>query len=211
VNRAGFIGAVAGLALTAAMPRAMAASLSPTLAPFHAIRIMGTARLTYTRAAAQTVTLTGSEGLLRRVRLTVEDGVLVLRLKRGTWFGDESHPDLTVATPRLDRLDVSGMASGRLSGLQGRDFAVQVAGTGRLTLSGAVKQMSVSVSGAGKVDATRLIAQDLRVDISGTGSVSAYASKAAHIEISGVGSAHIAGHPAVRDVSRSGIGSVVFD
>ncbi|MEE3500718.1 GIN domain-containing protein [Acidiphilium acidophilum] len=211
MNRAGFIGVAAGLAASVLVPRAEAASESPVLPGFHGIRVAGMARISWHRAARQSVMITGSPALLKRVRLTVTDGMLDLRLKSGIWSGDDGRLQLVVATPHLDRLDVSGMASGTVSGLDGPAFAVNISGTGRLTLSGAVTKAAIAVSGAGRVDAAKLIADDLTVSISGTGTVNGYARQDAHIAVNGVGSVRVAGHPAVRDVSNSGVGSVVFD
>jgi len=208
VKRTMFMVLAAALGL---MPGAEAATVHPALAPFHAIRIDGVAHVVFTEAPDQSVTATGRTATLKRLRLTVENGVLVMRMKSGaSSYGDDA-VRLALTAPLLDHVTVSGMASGDLRGLTGPAFTLDVSGTARLTMSGAVQRAMLTVSGAGQVDAKRLVADDLTLKIDGTGVVRGYASKVVHVSVSGVGTAHVAGDPPVRDVSKSGIGLVEFN
>lgn len=190
---------------------AAAATLHPALAPFHAIRIDGMARVLFTEAPHQSVVATAGAATLKRLRLSVNDGVLVVGLRSGALSADDDTVRLIITAPRLDQVAVNGMASGDLRGLSGAAFALEVSGTARLTMSGTVRRAVVSVSGAGQVDAQRLITDDLTLKIDGTGVVRGYASRVVHVSVSGVGTAHVAGDPTVRDVSRRGIGLVEFN
>ncbi len=211
MKRIAFIALAAGAIVATGAPQADAKTEHPALAPFHAIRIAGVARLEFVEAPRQSVSVTARPAVLKRLRLTVVAGVLDVRTDNVTVFGGDDKVVLTVTAPRLDRVDVGGVTSGTLRGLSGANFALRIAGAGSITVAGSVTKALLSVSGTGSINASRLITDDLVVDISGAGSLRGHANHAAYVSVSGVGSATIAGNPPVRDVAKSGVGSVTFD
>lgn len=211
MRRAGFLTLAAALIAAALDPPAQAATETRAVPAFHAIRVTGVAQVGFTQAATQSITATASPALLKRLRLTVSDGTLTIGLKSGTIFGNDGKLHLAITAPKLDRFDVAGVANATVRGLTGDHFALSLSGTGSFDLQGAVDHAAITVSGAGSIDARHLITRDLTLDISGAGSVRAYASRLARVSVSGVGSAKIYGHPAQRSVSRTGVGSVRFD
>lgn len=211
MKRATFIGLAAGAIGAAMIADTEAETERPALPPFGSISIAGVTQLEFSEAPTQSVRAIASAAVLKRLSLTVTAGVLHVGMKSGTMFHGGGKPRLMVTAPRLDSVTVSGVASGTVSGLTGTSFRLAIRGTGSMIVTGAVARADLIVSGAGTIDARKLVADDLRVDISGAGSMHGYARRSADVAVSGVGSATIAGDPPSRRVSKSGVGSVSFE
>lgn len=204
--------ALAVALIAIALPQtAEAKTERPTVASFHAIDVTGVAHVVFTQQATQTITVTAPPALLKRLRLSVQHGVLDIGLANGPIFGSDGKLHLTITAPKLDQFDVAGVADVTVHGLTGNDFTLHLSGTGSFDLEGNVARATLLVSGAGTIDARQLHADNLTLEINGAGSVRAYASHDAHVSVSGVGSAKIAGNPTLRHVSQSGVGSVSFE
>jgi hypothetical protein len=89
--------------------------------------------------------------------------------------------------------------------------SLHVSGSGRIGASGlSGDSLRVKVSGSGDVDLSGLEASELDASVSGSGSVHAHALESARVDVSGSGSVRVEGDPARRDVDRSGSGQVFF-
>ena len=208
---ASFIALGAALAVPLIQADAATGTEHPALPPFHAIVIDGAAHLAFTEAPAQSVTVTATPAMLRRVTLTVRNGVLHVDQTHGTRFGGDGRLALAVTAPALDRIDVTGAVRGVARGLTGPSFTLNLSGAGSMTVTGTVARAALAISGAGGIDAGSLRAKHLTADLSGAGSLRAYASDSCRVSVSGVGTAVIAGNPRNRTIDRSGVGSVTFD
>lgn len=155
------------------------------------------------------VELKGPADWLPRITTTVDHGVLVVDMP-GKY---KKIPKLaiTITTPSLTALTVSGVGNVHATGLGGTTLAVDVSGTGQLELDGAVDAMTMDLSGSAQVDAKDLVTRATTLTISGTGSVDVHATKQIDIDISGVGSVTVYGKPAKVSKHVTGTGSIDVD
>ena len=85
---------------------------------------------------------------------------------------------------------------------------LNVRGAGLVTLSGKSRQLKADMGGLGSLDAKGFEAQNVDLDLSGLGNATVNATRAAQLNLTGMGSVTVFGNPASRKVSVDGLGSV---
>lgn len=179
---------------------------SREMGTFSAIRAGGAYRLLVDVGGSASLGLRGDSNLLPLIETSVKGETLEIRCTKNLRPTDGI--TVTVQLPRLVRLAVSGAVSGRVGNVTGERLDVELSGAGALALAGSVAELGLSLSGAGKVRAEELQAEQVRVSSSGAGSVEVRASKTLDVKLSGVGSVTYHGDPKVTK-QISGLGSVV--
>src|SRR5687767_11100932 len=101
----------------------------------------------------------GDTGLLERLEVKVENGVLRIGQKKGKWsFGwSKDHGPITVhvTAPSLRGADVAGSGDMKIDNVQGDQFAAGIAGSGELEVGSLrAKNASFSIAGSGGVSAS---------------------------------------------------------
>jgi hypothetical protein len=81
-------------------------------------------------------------------------------------------------------------------------------GAGQLAVSGQTRALRATLGGIGNLDAEKLRADTVDLDMSGLGGAAVYASTAANVNLSGMGSATVYGKPPQRHASTGGMGKV---
>jgi hypothetical protein len=203
---------------------------------FDRVHLQDFGDLDITQGAQESLTVEADEEILDKIRTTVRDGELILRIG-GDWL-DRLGALLTTSLTRphiqyhltvkhltallvsgAARVDVGDLTTGQLTvSLSGAGdvtfksvtadgLEVKLAGAGRVEVSGKVKQQSVSLSGAGKYAGGKLESQQARVSMSGAGSATLWANQELDATLSGMGSVEYYGDPRVK-TSISGLGSI---
>lgn len=177
-----------------------------------------------TTGAEPSLTVTAPEGILDRLTSTVDGDVLVLdsrdRLGRpGPVVYDLVLPTVETisltgsGSVRVDgvkgadlTLDVRGSGSLRIEAIAVRDLDLAVAGSGSAVLEGSADRHRATVSGSGRVDATRLETAETAVSISGSGRADVTATETLVARVSGSGRiTHAGGARVDATVSGSGV------
>lgn len=155
---------------------------------FDRVQVEGVGTLTIAPGSTDALTIQAEDNILPRLHSDVQGGMLKLG-PHGIAIGP-SQPiryDLTVT--RLREVVVTGAADAHATGLQ-------------------ADQLTLRVSGAGKIDAGRVATGDLTVDITGSGQVTASGQAARQtVTISGAGrylAPDLASQQATVDVSGAG-------
>ena len=81
-------------------------------------------------------------------------------------------------------------------------------GSGTLTGSGTTTRLDVTVSGSGTVQFTRLVANDVRAVVSGSGSIFITATKSLDASVPGAGAILYVGNPQEVTKSVTGTGAI---
>jgi hypothetical protein len=102
--------------------------------------------------------------------------------------------DFNIASPDEFTADISGAIAGSIATGRLDRFALSISGTGSVSLSGEALDSSISLSGAGSVDAFEFRTVNSAVDISGTGNANVYATGTLTASVS-VGSVVYDGNP----------------
>jgi Putative auto-transporter adhesin, head GIN domain len=196
---------------------------------FDRVELAGSHNVVVTVGGAPSAYAEGDTGLLERLEVKVENGVLRIGQKKGSWsFGwSKNHGAVTVhvTAPSLRGAEVAGSGDMRIDKVQADAFAASIAGSGELELgsltansasfsiagsggvsaSGTAESGDYSIAGSGDVRASGLQVKRARVSIAGSGNVEAKAMETADISIMGSGDAIISG-PARCKVSKMGSG-----
>ncbi|HEY3358099.1 MAG TPA: DUF2807 domain-containing protein [Polyangia bacterium] len=182
--------------------------------PFQALDVSGSAVVLVSRAAAPSVSVTADANVVPVVTTTVVGGTLVVRFERPGSGGRAPTPvtvepkvpiTIRIATPGLGRVALAGAITLEASGLAADAFTLSAAGAAKGTLVGAAKLLTVTVSGAGKLDLGRLRAETAIVKVSGAADVTVSASSKLDVEISGAARVGYYGNPTVaRHVTGAG-------
>jgi putative autotransporter adhesin-like protein len=113
-----------------------------------------------------------------------------------------------VRVPTLDALTLSGSGNVVVSGIDAERLTVSLPGSGTLTGSGTARGLDVTVSGSGTVQFARLVANDARALVSGSGSIFVTATQTLDASVTGSGAIVYAGHPQEVTKSVTGNGAI---
>jgi len=179
--------------------------------------------VTYTQGAKASVSVSGPQSLVSRVR--IDGGRLYLdkgpepeesihlsfdhgRLDAS---GPDTHLHVTIVAPSVTSFTVSG--DGGLSVHDYNQPALDLAlnGSGTVDVDGHTNALKLDQAGSGAVDLTSLEARDADVSLSGSGNAEVHATGKAQVGISGSGTVALTSKPASLTTSISGSGTVNQD
>jgi len=150
--------------------------------------------------------ISAEENLLSYIRTNVKGNTLEIDTRKS--ISPRKEILITITTPDLRSVDVSGANNVVVEGINGDSFNVELSGAGNIKLKGEVEKMRAGISGAGSIDARYLKAQDVHVSVSGAASAEVYATKFLEASVSGVGSINYYGNPESTKTNVSGVGSI---
>lgn len=203
------------------------AERSYPLSGFTRIANAAPADVRVTTGGGFAIKASGSEKLLERLELTVENGALQIRVRKGAWnFGNNGSATIEVAMPRIEGASIAGAGgmtidrgsgdfAGDISGagdltigrVEGGNVSFDVSGAGDVAAAGTAETLNASVAGAGSIRAKELRVRSAEVEVAGAGSVDATVDGDARVSIAGIGSVDL-GPRAKCNVSKAGLGSV---
>ena len=184
---------------------------------FDRVELAGSQNVIVKVGGAPSAYAEGDTGLLERLEVRVENGVLRIGQKKGKWsFGwsrDRGPITVHVTAPSLRGAEVAGSGDIRIDKVQGETFAGSIAGSGELEIAaltakstsfaiagsggvsaaGAADSTEISIAGSGDVRAAGLQVKRAKVSIAGSGNVEAKAVETADISIMGSGDVVITG------------------
>jgi len=186
------------------------ASQARTVPAFHGIDLAGVLTVEVTLGKPASATISGDADLVDKVTTTVKDGVLVIKTPEHRRDPHRRNHRLraVVTAPDLHSLAITGTGTLKATGIANDRLAVDVPGTGALTLSGSTGALNVRLGGTGEVTGKDLAARDLVIDIDGTGSARLNATRSVEARITGTGSLNVHGHPAQVKKTVTGLGAV---
>jgi hypothetical protein len=174
--------------------------------PFTALEVSGAYELTVAVGGEQSVELTADDNVLPAVKTEVAGDTLKIFSE-----GSVSHKvplSIKIAAPKLTELAMAGAGSGSLTGAAGDALAIKLSGATNLTGQGAVKALSVDLSGTGKAELSELKSERATVSCSGAGGIDVHATEALTAKVSRVGKVTYSGNPKTVERDVSGVGSV---
>jgi hypothetical protein len=196
---------------------------------FDRVELAGSQNVIVKVGGAPAAYAEGDTGLLERLDVRVENGVLRIGQKKGKWSlgWSKDHGSITVhvAAPSLKGAEVAGSGDMRIDKVQAESFAGSIAGSGELDIgsltardttfaiagsgglsaAGTAESANFSIAGSGDVRAGGLQVKRAKVSIAGSGNVEAKAMETADVSIMGSGDAVITG-TAKCNVNKMGSG-----
>ena len=131
----------------------------------------------------QSVVVRADNNLLNRVTTEVQSGKLVIATPGS--FTTNSPMSVEVAVPTLTVLTLSGSGNIVVGSIAAESLEVTLPGSGTLTGSGTATRLDVTVGGSGTVQFTRLVANDVKALVSGSGSIFVTATTSLDASVSG--------------------------
>ncbi|WP_299456458.1 head GIN domain-containing protein [uncultured Microscilla sp.] len=104
-------------------------------------------------------------------------------------------------------LENSGAGSLQLA-FNTQHLICNLSGASSIRLKGTTNRLDVDLSGAGSINAYGLVANIIKSESSGAGSIKINAQKELYASVSGVGSIRYKGNPAITRFNKSGFGSI---
>jgi len=112
-----------------------------------------------------------------------------------------------LSSAAMSGVQTKGAVRFNASGLSGKGFYLDAMGATRVVVSGTVTDLLASMSGASRLDAESLMADNVEVSIAGAGKANVAASKTLKVSISGAGKVTYSGNPTV-EKHIAGAGSI---
>jgi hypothetical protein len=182
------------------------ASEPRNVANFTQIELGGTSRVIVRVGAPKEVVVHGDDNLLRLITTKVTGDTLVIA-ESGS-FNSHRGVEVDVAIPSLAGLTLSGTGDLTATGVRADRFKVNLAGAGRLEVTGSAKHLDASLTGVGDARLAHLLTSDTHVVVSGTGSATVFARKSLNASVSGTGQVVYLGNPQHTKTSITGTGVV---
>ena len=185
----------------------------------HRIRLAGSMDVEITQGNTVSVKVEADENLQQYIITRMRDGYLDIRQKDNININTSSAIKVYITTDRLDQIRLTG--SGNITGMSkftGSDkldidilgsgnvamevntpsVEAEISGSGSITLAGETRDQKVSINGAGNYTADALKAEQVRVNIAGSGDVRVFADALLDINIAGGGSIYYKGSPQIK-------------
>ena len=176
------------------------------LSGFHGIDLAGTLGVEVV-AGKPGIELIGDNDLFDKVSTTIKDGVLVINT-RYPRDRHNIHMRVIVSTGELSSLLISGTGQIKALAVSSPTLSVGLPGTGEIKLAGSTGALRIDVDGTGSISAKKLVAKSAVVSMSGTGSATLDATDSVDANLTGTGSIDVHGHPARVTKHNSGLGSI---
>ncbi|MBV1833619.1 GIN domain-containing protein [Novacetimonas pomaceti] len=175
----------------------------------HVLEIDLPARVVYQQGPLSSITVAGSERMVRAVTLDGDSLGINNSLAHNINFGWHNRKlTVTVTAPELDTLNFNGFGSLYLRDYHQPTLTLEVNGAASVKGNGRADNVKLSLDGAGSIDLTAMEMTDLDASIDGAGSVKAGPTGHASVSIDGAGSVKLTRAPASLSKQIDGIGSV---
>jgi Putative auto-transporter adhesin, head GIN domain len=158
---------------------------------FSRIESGGGIHLSVEIGAASPIDVRAQGNILPLIVTEVVDGTLQIRSSKS--YTTSETVEVTLATPRLERVVLSGGSRGTIDGLAADTFGADVSGGSVLTATGTAGALTLDITGGSVAEIDGLTATTIDADLSGgsranvtaTGSVTGSASAGSTISVAG--------------------------
>ena len=194
---------------------------------FSRIEVAGEMEVTVEQGSNIEVKVETDANLLQYIKTHVEDDELEIYVADGIDIAETHHVKVHVVAPSLHGLSVSGSGNiqvpRELSGDGSLDLGVGgsgnitaiinypkvdagIGGSGTITVSGKTRDLHMSIGGSGDFMGDKLLSENCKVEIGGSGNAFVYASQSLNASVGGSGTVRYSGSPAnlVKNIGGSG-------
>ena len=195
---------------------------------FSRVDVSSNINLYITQSDTSSVRVETDENLQEFIEVTTSGDELEIRMRNNVSLSPSGKLKVYVSGPAFRKLSASGAchiysegkitseekldidlsgASGAVLDLNAPRIEAGLSGAGSLDLKGQTKELNIDGSGSSDINCFELMAESVKLDISGAGSARVFASVKLDVHISGAGSVEYKGNAAVSQ-SISGAGSI---
>ncbi len=181
---------------------------SRVLTSFNHISANGLIDLQVTANQSQSVTVTTDNNIQPYVMLTVNNGTLQISTKRDYQLLPSRPIQVVVSAPKLKSIATAGAVKVSVAKINDKTFGLHCSGYSQTMLAGEVDKVSIGIDGAGEVDARKLEAKEVNLDVTGSGKAMVSVSKKLNVKISGTGRVTYYGKPPIINQAVFGDGKI---
>jgi Putative auto-transporter adhesin, head GIN domain len=176
------------------------------LPPFTAVELAGANDVRIGVGGEQRVVVRGDDNLVAIVTTQVSDGTLVLDQTEP--FSSSTPLSVEITVPSLERAILAGAGTMTVDGHDLETLALTLSGSGTIGGAGSAQELVVDLSGSGDVELDTLVAEAATVTLSGTGNVQVHATRSLDALVSGAGTIAYSGDPQDVRSAVTGTGAV---
>lgn len=191
---------------------AVAAEETREVSDFDAVTFGGSGDITITVGEEHSVILEGDPRLLEEVETKVKRGRLIIKRESRSWFsfGRENYGRLKVrvSLPNLNEAMLAGSGDMDVSGFDGGEAELSIAGSGEIKAQGKLDFIRFAVNGSAEIEARDLEVKNANITINGSGDALVKVSGELEATINGSGDIEYIGEPANIKSSIRGSGDI---
>jgi len=158
------------------------------------------------RPGSPSFSLTTDENLVSHVKTSIDGEQLKIDLQES--IAPTHGVKIAITSPTLNGADLSGALKLDANQLNGDRFALETSGASKVTLAGKVTHLIASLTGASKLRASDLAAEDVEISVTGAGKAEVSATNLLRGAITGAGKISYSGHPKTVQKQIAGAGSI---
>jgi len=159
--------------------------------------------------AVESLVITGEDNIIFLIETNVSNHQLIIKTKPLMTYSATKPVRVDVTVTSLEGITLSGSGGLELSGYRGDSLTMDLSGSGTLSADGTANTVTITQGGSGDVDAHRLSVKKATVVLSGSGSVTVFASEELDATISGSGQIRYSGNPNKINKNISGSGTII--
>jgi hypothetical protein len=195
---------------------------------FNEINIEGVFNVFLSQGDRASVKVETDENIEPMVLTTVENNVLVLKMKGNMEVSKMKKINIYICCENISQLTSNGVGTLKCTNqLKLKNFELICKGVGEtdlnlsveklninseivgaLLLKGSATEASINHSGIGIIQAFDLKTEKLSLNLDGVGAAEVFASKELNISSSGLGAVKYKGNPAVKNIKKEGLGKI---
>ena len=177
-----------------------------TLASFNALDVEYVGEIVVRSQGQESFTISGDDNIIQFITTEVKNGTLYIRGTKG--YSPQQKLQIVVSTPDVKRFVFDGVGKANLSNIKNDRLEIVVTGVGSFSTSGETKEMDITLSGVGSIDAKNLRGVNAKVSSNAIGSVDLYVTSQLDINSSGIGEINYYGNPKIINKQAEGIGKI---
>lgn len=145
------------------------ASEARNISEFKGIDVSGIFQVEVTAQKDYAVEVEADDNLLPHITTKVRNGVL--HIETDGRISTDNPLRVRISAPNIDNIDTSGVAVVNLSNIKNETISVDSSGASKVKITGETAKLVVDVSGATKIDAEELTAENANIEANGASSV----------------------------------------
>jgi hypothetical protein len=159
------------------------------------------------RQGPPSFSLTTDENLLSHIRTKMEGDRLKIDMEDGPMAPTDGIK-VVISSSSLVGAELSGAVEFNATQLNTPKFVLETSGAAKITLAGKVNRLLASLTGASKLEAEGLPAEDVELSVTGAGKADVVASNSLRAAITGAGKVTYGGHPKTVEKKITGAGKI---
>lgn len=199
--------------------------------PFNHLVFRGNGSVTLEQSDKTSIVVSSDKNIMDEIAVESDGGTLTISYKHPLWdllLFDDAHMDVTISTPVIKNIQLSGNGSIEGSDITSSDLTVlldgsgtitldnvtadtlttRLAGTGDIAIAGETMRELVYLTGSGTYHGESLMSDEAGIRVSGIGDAYVHAEKELNASIAGRGNIFYTGTPVITDDSVTGSGSI---